>query len=105
MEHIFTDGLLPGEDVVSTGAVIQECLIGLTGHLLGGGEETVRVLVLLVVDLLHLGPVLQAGLVQLTLPSGTHREEREEKYQMTPGERHSTDWTEVKVFAPNSFNY
>ena len=79
VEHVFTDGLVPDEDVMLTGTVLEEHFIGLTLHLLGGGEQPVRVS-LLVVDLLHLGPELQASLVQLT--AVTEREEREEEYQM-----------------------
>ena len=92
VEHIFTDGLLRDEDIVFTGAVIEECRIGLTVHLLGGGEQRVGEPVL-VVDLLHLGPVLHAGLLQLAATTDT--EEREEKYQIQPGRGHSTDWTTV----------
>ena len=77
VEHIFTDGLVPDEDVMLTGTILEEHFIGLTVHLLGGGEEAVRVSVLLVVDLLHLGPELQTGLVQLA--ALTEREEREER--------------------------
>ena len=65
VEHIFTNGLILDEDIMFTSIVLEEHFISLTVDLMSCREETVWIFVL-VVDLLHLGPELEALLIQLT---------------------------------------